>query len=277
MLLTPRYDDASFLALDLPLPDPAEMLLRQRRRLATLLHGLVAEQWATQSRCDAWTVRDVIVHLVSTNQFWTFSLRSALRGQPSCVLSTFDPVATPLDLVDAAASQSAAEVLAAFVETNEALAEVAVGLDDAAWASLGEAPPGHVPLRAVVLHALWDAWVHERDVALPLGLVPAEDADEIAACLAYAVALGPALLAASGSTRAGAIVVDATEPSLRMVMELSSSVVVHDGTAPSDALVLTGGAVDLLEALSFRTPLPCPVPAEQAWLLSGLAQVFDRT
>jgi uncharacterized protein (TIGR03083 family) len=277
MLLTPRYDDASFLRLDLPLPDVATALVGQRQRLAAQLGDLDADQWATQSRCEAWSVRDVIAHLVSTNQFWTFSLRAALAGEPTRFLTTFDPVATPVELVGAAAQQSAEEVRAAFVETNDALAGVVAGIDEAGWSSIGEAPPGHVPLRAVALHALWDSWVHERDILLPLGLAPVEEPDEVVACLAYAAALSPAFVVASGSTRAGAIAVEATHPDTQLVVEVGAAVRVREGEVPDGALRLTGPAVDLLEALSFRGPLPCPVPADQAWLLEGLAEVFDRT
>jgi uncharacterized protein (TIGR03083 family) len=276
MLLTPRYDDPDLLRLDLPLPDVGPLLVGQRRRLADLLGVLDEEAWATQSRCAAWSVRGVISHLVSTNQFWAYTLRASGRGEPTRVLATFDPVATPLALVDAVAEQSSAEVLAAFVESNDDLADAVTGLDGGAWASLGEAPPGHVPLRAVALHALWDAWVHERDVALPLGRSPLEDEEEVAACLAYAAALGPMFLATGGSERAGAICIDATEPEVQLVVEVGASVVVRDGAAPHDALVLGGPAVALLEALSFRAPLPCPVPDDAAWLLSGLAEVFDQ-
>jgi uncharacterized protein (TIGR03083 family) len=48
-------------------------LLRQRRRLAALLGSLDDQQWATTSRCEQWSVQDVVAHLVSTNQFWAFS------------------------------------------------------------------------------------------------------------------------------------------------------------------------------------------------------------
>jgi uncharacterized protein (TIGR03083 family) len=277
MLLTPRYDDASFLQIDVDLPDVAAALVGQRQRLAARLADLDADQWAAQSRCDAWSVRDVIAHLVSTNQFWTFSLGSALAGEPTRFLTTFDPVATPVELVDSAAHQSAEEVRAAFEETNDALAGVVTGIDEAGWSVIGEAPPGHVPLRAVALHALWDAWVHERDILLPLGLVPVEEPAEVVGCLAYAVALSPAFVVARGSTRAGAIAVEATQPSIQLVVEVGPSVRVREGDAPEGALRLTGPAVDLLEALSFRGPLPCPVPGDQRWLLEGLAEVFDRT
>ena len=81
---------------------------------------------------------------------------------------------------------------------------------------------------------------------------------------------------AAGATRVGPIAVDATDPEIHFVVEVGESVVVRAGDAPPDALRLNGPAVELVEALCFRMRLPCPVPADQQWLLSGLAEVFDR-
>ena len=39
----------------------------------------------------------------------------------------------------------------------------------------------------VLHHALWDAWIHERDVLLPLGVSPTEEPDEVAALLDWRV------------------------------------------------------------------------------------------
>jgi hypothetical protein len=39
--------------------------------------------------------------------------------------------------------------------------------------------------------------------------------------------------------------------------------------------VLAGRTVDLIEALSFRAPIPRPVPEADRWLLGGLATVFE--
>ena len=276
MLLTPRYDEPSFFRLDLPLGDPAVPLMRQRRRLASLLGALDDERWAAASRCEGWSVQDVIAHVVSVNQFWAFSIGAALGGEPTRFLTAFDPVTTTVELVDAVRSQSPAETLGHFVETNEAIGDAVAGLDDDGWSMLAEAPPGHVPLRAVVLHALWDAWVHERDVVLPLGLTPVEEPDEIAGCLIYVAALSPAFVVGGGSTRPGAIAVEATDLDVRFVVDVGDSVLVRAGEVPAGALHLTGTAVDLVEALSFRSPLPCRVADEHRWLLTGLAGVFDQ-
>jgi hypothetical protein len=222
-------------------------------------------------------VQDVIAHLVDTNQFWTMSIGAALRGEPSRFLATFDPVATPAALVDAARSRSSVEVLEQFVTTNDAFAQTIADLDEASWVLLGEAPPGHVPVRAVAVHALWDSWVHERDVLIPLGVAPVEEPDEIVACLGYAAALSPAFAVAGGSTRRGSVDIEATDPDCRFVVDVGETVELRNGEPLSGALRLTGGAVELLEALSFRVPLPCPVDDEQRWLLAGLAEVFDQT
>ena len=276
MLLTPRYDEPSFFRLDLPLGDLAVPLMRQRRRLASLLGELDDEQWAAASRCEGWSVQDVIAHVVSVNQFWTFSIGAALGGEPTRFLTTFDPVTTTVELVESVRSQSPSETLDRFVETNEAIGDAVAGLDEDGWSTLAEAPPGHVPLRAVALHALWDAWIHERDIVLPLGLTPVEESDEVAGCLIYVAALSPAFVVAGGSTRVGAIAVEAADHDVRFVVDVGESVVVRTGEAPAGALDLSGPAVELVEALSFRVPLPYRVADEHQWLLSGLAGVFDH-
>jgi uncharacterized protein (TIGR03083 family) len=276
MQLTPTYGEAVLVAEPL-LADPATPLLRQRERLATTLAGLDAERWAAPSRCEGWTVQDVVAHLVTTNQFWTFSIGAGLQGQPSRFLATFDPVASPAEMVAAVRSMAPAETLAQFQETNAGLAEVigAVGADG--WSTLAEAPPGHLAIALVAQHALWDSWVHERDIALPLGLDQVIEPDEVAASLAYGAALSPAFLACLGSTRCATIEVRATDPDLRVVIDVGRRVVLHDGLAADDAVLVTGDAVALLEAFSFRGPFPTPLAADDRWILSGLAEIFDTT
>ena len=97
------------------------------------------------------------------------------------------------------------------------------------------------------------------------------------ACLEYAAAISPALLATQGSTRTGALVVEASDPDVRIVVEAGETVTVHQGNPPADAVRLEGPAVDLVEALTFRIPLDQEVPAHDRWLLGGLAEAFDRT
>lgn len=278
MLLTPRYDAEPLVTIAGQVDDPAVPLLRQRRRLGDVLRGLDEEQWAVASRCDAWTVHGVISHLVGTNGFWAIAMGAALAGEPTRYLATFDPVATPLVMVDGMQQLSPAEVLARYDESVDAIAAVVTGLDRERWSVLGEAPPGHVSLEAVALHALWDAWTHERDCLLPLGLAQAEEPDEILGCLRYAAALGPAFSRSHGSTATGQLAVVVTDPDASFVVDVgAATVVVTDGAAPEGAPVLRGSAIGLLEALGFRQPFEEELPAEHRWLVGGLDAVFDRT
>lgn len=250
-------------------------LLRQRRRLADALAGLDAEQWQVASRCEGWAVRDVVAHLISADQFWALSARAGLAGEPTRFLVGFDPVATPPALIasnDAPPEQLVADLRA----STDALDEVLGGLDADRWETQAEAPPGLVPLHALAAHALWDGWVHERDVLLPLGIAPAEEPDELLACLRYVAALGPVFLATMGSTRTATLVVVGTDPAARVVVGLGETVVL-DGAEPGEGAVrLEGRTVELVEGLSRRAPLPREVAEADRWVVDGLAVTFDQ-
>ena len=276
MQLTPRYDGGSVLRFAAAIGDVSVPLLRQRRRLGALLEGFDDDQWAAPSRCAGWSTRDVVSHLTTADQFWALSMRAGLAGKPTRYLGGFDPVATPAQMVAAASAEGPPAVLAAYQAAVDGLAAVLTDLDDEQWAVLTEAPPGHLPLDAVVSHALWDGWVHERDIALPLGLTPAEEPDEVVTALRYVAGLGPAFLASIGDGRPGTLAVVGTDPDATIVVELTDVALVRDGEAPAEAVRIEGRSVDLVEGLSLRAPLPHPVADEDRWLLGGLATVFDQ-
>jgi uncharacterized protein (TIGR03083 family) len=282
MELTPRYGGEPVIRIDSLAEDPSVPLLRQRRRLADRLAGLDDEQWSAPSRCQDWSVQDVVTHLTTTNQFWALSISAGLDGTPTRYLAAFDPAATPAQLVQATPAATPAETLDQFVRSNRDLAASIAGLDDEGWSMPAEAPPGHLAVRLLALHALWDAWIHERDIALPLGLEPAEEGDEIAGALAYVAALGPALLVLSGSDRTGTLRLEVSDPDLRIAVEIGPTVVVHAGSAdPADpagraTATLAGDAVDLLEALSLRAPLTAAMADDDRWMLGCLAEVFAQ-
>jgi uncharacterized protein (TIGR03083 family) len=275
MQLTPRYEGAPVLAFDPAPGDPSIPLLRQRRRLGAMLATLDDSQWAAPSRCAGWTCRDVVRHLVTVNSFWMASVEAGRRGEPTRYLTDFDPVATSAQLVGAARDGTTAELLGSYLATTDALATAFAGLDGDGWELLAEAPPGHVSLAAVALHALWDGWVHERDIALPLGLDVVVEPDEVAGSLRYVVGLGPALLATTGSERTGVFAVRAVDPDVDLVVDVGTQVVVRDGRLDGGTTTLTGGGADLLESFSLRSAPPT-LPDPEAWMLAGLARAFDQ-
>lgn len=277
MLLTPRYDDRPVITIEGDPLDQREPLLRQRRRMESTLARLTDEQWAHPSRCAGWSVKDVVAHLVEVNRFWTRSIRSGVTGNPTRLLATFDPVAMPAHAVDANRGHASGEVMARFAETNQALADTVDGLDAHSWNATAEAPPGHLSVRAVAHHALWDAWIHERDIALPLGLSATEEPDEVLACLRYVATLGPAFALTADPARRGALVVDATDPAATIIITIDDTVTVRacvDGSVDGAAHI-SGPAVDLIEMISLRAPFTVPVHPEDLWIFEGLATAFD--
>jgi uncharacterized protein (TIGR03083 family) len=275
MQLQPAYDGPPVITVD-GFDDVTVPLLRQRRRLAATLASLTDEQWATQSRCDEWTVQGVVTHLISTDQFWALSVGAGLRGEPTKFLATFDPVASPADLVRGQSALSPADVLAKYGAAMESFAAVLATVAADQWRSVvAEAPPGHLELNGVLMHALWDGWVHERDIAIPLGRPLSEEPDELEAILRYAVGLSPALSASLGSTRQGALIVEATDPSLSLLVSATPRVHVGDGSSDTGPR-LKGRAVDLIEGLSHRTELRHDLADDDRWLLHGLAEIFDQ-
>jgi uncharacterized protein (TIGR03083 family) len=275
VLLTPAYGDRPILSVEVRDQGP-HPVMRQRRRLEALLRDLSAEDWHRPSRCAGWTVQDVITHLSSTNSFWAFSIGAGLAGEPTRFLATFDPVASPAQMVDKVRGTPVQQTLDEFVAGNDALAAVIDTLDEDGWATLAEAPPGHLPIQLVADHALWDSWVHERDVALPLDQRPVVEADEVRCCLRYGVGLGLAFALTNGATVTGAMAVDVDGPDDHVVVEVDDHHVrVHGGDAPEGAPQLRGGAVALVELLSIRDPGVAP-PDGLRWLTDGLAEVFDQ-
>jgi uncharacterized protein (TIGR03083 family) len=275
VLLTPRYGGLPALQTTVPAGDLSIPLLRQRRRLAEILASLEPEQWAAPTRCERWSVQDIVMHLVGVNELWQLSITGGRAGTPTRLFQSFDPVVTPPQLVDAVRGWTPAQALTRFVETTDAIAEAVAGLDDETWSLIGESPLGHVALHLVAAHALWDSWIHERDMILPLGLTPVEEADEVRPCLWYAASLGPALLATGGSTRHGTLIVEATDPHLQVVIDVGPHVVVDPDARRTNAACLAGRATDLVEALSFRTALRVQMPDDDQWLLTGLDAAFD--
>jgi uncharacterized protein (TIGR03083 family) len=271
MQVSPHYGPEPLLTFDGDPAAIAEPAVRQRRRLAAVLEALEPDQWNHDTRCEGWSVRDVVVHLSTTNQFWEFSTKAGLEGAPTQFLAEFDPVADPAAMVEDSDS-SAEEMLAAYVDSTDRLTRLWESIDADGWTALAEAPPGHITVSAVTHHALWDSWIHERDILLPLGIDAVVEADEVTANLRYVAALGPMFKVGD---HAGSFSVVGTEPDTAVTVEIDRTVRVH-GTAGADGVfTLRGNSVELVEALSMRAPLHADLPADTTWMFSGLAEVFD--
>lgn len=274
MQLTPRYGNDPIITLDGSPSDILAPVTRQRRRFAASLENLTGEQWDHPSRCAGWSNRDVVIHVDSTNSFWAFSISAGLKGEPTRFLATFDPVTSPAQLVAGSQKLTSREVLDRFTASTAALEATLKSLTADQWSTLAEAPPGHVSISAVAHHALWDSWVHERDVLLPLGIEQTREDDEIIASLRYAAALAPGFAISRGSHENGTLAIETTAPDTGFLVDVRDHVHVRVGTGDAD-LRLDGDAIDLVEALSIRAPLVQEIPARYKWMVNGLAEIFD--
>lgn len=274
MQLSPRYELPPVIDITAVVTDPSEVFSRQRDRLARVLSTLSDEEWETESRCQGWSVQDVGEHLVGVNQFWQISIEAGLRGEPTQFLASFDPVTVPAAMVERARGEPPAATLEKLVQTNEGLASLLASFSDGDWEKVAEAPPGHLTMDAVCAHGLWDAWIHERDVLLPLGLAQEIEADEVATALAYVAALSPAFYLNTGASRVGSLAVQAGDAGVSFTVDVAAQVRVVTGTPTDATAVIQGHAVELLEALSGRAPLPS-VAVEHRWLVDGLQRAFD--
>jgi uncharacterized protein (TIGR03083 family) len=274
MMVLPRYEGPPLISIDGVPNDQLAPVSRQRRRLEAMLAELSSEDWGGPSRCEDWTVQDVVAHIVGVNAFWHASLLAGLDGTPTRVLVGFDPKTTPALMVAGMRNLSPGEVLDQFVVSNDALLDVMGQIDDDGWGALAEAPPGHLPIRVVAHHALWDCWVHERDIALPLGLTVTTEPDEVGSSLRYVCALSAVLAIAYGDHVTGVLAARVTEPDLNFVLEAGECVTVRDEMPPPEAPCLRGEGALLVDALSLRSPLPASIPIEWREVLGGLATAF---
>lgn len=268
----PRYSgppviDLGDMGFD-PLP-----VIRQRDRLVEVLAQLSGDEWTAGSRCEGWSVQDVAEHLISVNQFWVLSIGAGLREEPTEVLATFDPVTVPAAMVEAARGAAPADTLERLASSNAELATLLRSISESDLRKVAEAPVGHLAIGAVCTHALWDAWVHERDVLVPLGREPEVEPDEVVMALAYAAALGPAYHLNAGTARSGSLVVRGRSPSLQLTVHVARQVKVRRGVLATPSAAIEGDAVDLVEALSCRGRQP-DVDDEHRWLVDGLCNVF---
>jgi uncharacterized protein (TIGR03083 family) len=275
MLLSPRYTGPTVVTIEGDPGDVVVPLVRQRARLAKIAADFSEADWASPSRCSKWSVRDVIAHLAGINPLYVMSAVAGLAGEPTRVMPSFDPAASPLKMVDDLAALSSAEILGLFESSNADLADTVEALDEHGWSTLAESPLGAVPIRLLMSHALWDSWVHERDVLIPLGLEPEVVADEVVAGLRYVAALTQGFAFGAGMECRGQFGIDATDPDFHCVMTVDHAVTVRMERPDVNVPVLRGSSVDLIEALSTRTPLPADAPPEWHRLLGGLERTWD--
>jgi len=275
MRIPPRYGPPPIVEYQGDPGAVAAPAVRQWMRLADTLTGFGPAEWAAPSRCSGWTNRDVVVHLATGTRFWIDSISAGRRGVPTTRLDTFDPVATPARIVASAGDLADDQALARYRTVTRDLVDLVHDLAGEEWGLPAEGPLGHVSISAVLRHAAWDAWVHERDILLGIGILPPVEPDEVDSALRCAAALGPALgvlLGDLGHDRRAAGVTT-TDPEVGFTVRVDRVVRVTADLDPAAPPAVHGPAVAVLEGLSQRIPLALQPAAR--WLTSGLEKAFE--
>jgi uncharacterized protein (TIGR03083 family) len=178
---TPQAEHIRFLF------DPETTLLAfagQRRRFSSSVERLSCDELASPSRCEGWTVADVLRHLVwvdlTVRQIW-----SGERG----LLRAFDPRVTPNEAVLTDRSVSDDEIRDRYLRSTETMLRDLECADPQRFGQHSLSPAGRVPWWMSAVHVGWDSSVHERDVLLPLGRQVERVDTETDLCLAYALVL----------------------------------------------------------------------------------------
>ena len=183
-------------------PGPAALasaLNSQRRRMFALFRSLDDDQWQTPSRCSEWTVHDVVRHLVDVADM-DIALQ---RGEePRNEGGRIDPRNDPGRWLEASRGQSPSDTVAAF----ESMAEEERSIFEQHVRDGGDellpGPYGPLHWSSLGAHLFWDAWLHERDIALPLELehdAPLAE-NRLAALYALAIASTPPTFSGSRVT-----------------------------------------------------------------------------
>ena len=135
----------------------------EARRLEEFLGTLSHEDWQRSSRCDQWTVADVVAHLTAQDQDCTARIVRALHGDAS------PPPQAPPTAGQAAADiahnaiavrqQLGDDLLPTFIAAQSALQETLATIGPADWDK-----PCYHPQGSVSIGWLVDALINERTI-----------------------------------------------------------------------------------------------------------------
>ena len=180
-----------------------EAFATQRARLVLLARELSDDEWRAPSRCTDWSVQEVVRHLVDP----TDRIGKLTRGEPTGDTG-FDPRTTPRRWLEETAGYTTTQTVDGLVATTEselaAFDDLTATGDDRALPG----PYGAIHWTTFALHVFWDSWLHERDVALPLGRPHGATEEENRLAALYGITLAGLPLGTSGATATEHFVLD---------------------------------------------------------------------
>lgn len=240
-----------------------DALRSQRARLLATMRTASERDWSTPSRCALWNVHELVLHVCGGNQ----AVTGELTGEREVVAENFDPRTTPNRFVELHAADPIADTLDRLERSSDALVRIvhqhaADGRDDQVLAVWG-AP---IDWRLLVTHIFWDAWLHERDILLPLGHTPDTGDAEARLAVAYGLFVAGVMAGFMSPPVETALVLDGTGGGTFGLHVDGADVRVVAETRSSASGAAQGNSLAVVDALSGRGP-------ELAKVLDGPAEV----
>jgi len=136
------------------------VLQAEMRRLEAFLSTLSHEDWQRSSRCDQWTVADVVAHLTAMDQYGAARIVRALRGDtspPPEVPTIVGPAADIAHYAIAMRQRLGDNLLPAFLTAQRAFHETLATIGPADW----DKPAYHLQ-RSISIGWIVDAYITER-------------------------------------------------------------------------------------------------------------------
>jgi uncharacterized protein (TIGR03084 family) len=153
--------------------DAVEALRAQQDELATYVRNADEDALLLPSRCDGWTVADVLVHLAQTNEMAVASVEGRLREFVDQVASDLPQTGSIDDWAGALVDRQRTDPGAM---RDRWLASAQAQVD--AFASCApdarvEWVAGQLAARSLTTTRLTETWIHTVDVAVAFGPAPA--------------------------------------------------------------------------------------------------------
>jgi uncharacterized protein (TIGR03083 family) len=176
--------------------DPAHLLEvygGQRERFITALRGLSPGHWSAPTRCADWSVHDVVRHLCDST-----AVAGGTDDRTLDLSGGFDPRITPRQWLAASAGESPGATVGRLAAATEDVVGLARGRLAEGLRFDVALPYGPMDWTVLLLHALWDSWIHERDVLLALGEQHPTADDATGYATAYGVFIAAAVASMFG-------------------------------------------------------------------------------
>jgi uncharacterized protein (TIGR03083 family) len=253
----------------------ASALFDQRRRFQAMLEKLPRASWAAPTRCSEWSVDDVARHVVDVAEHlgdrldWHPDQRSGRDGR-------FDPRETPKLWLARSSGQRPEGTLQLLDEARErewsAQRHMRENFDEVEHTGVfGRRAHWSV----FALHVFFDAWVHERDVAIPLGIPLRYGDDERVLVAMYSLLLASQASALDGAPIHALVVLHDDSAELGFELSHGGDGIAVEVAAPASSPTVRGELGPTVDSLVGRGPRPSEILRGDLAVISMMSRLRD--